>query len=116
VVVFYLNFAIARMIIISFKASFDILLSCLNHFPLFAVMLRIKDPRRLPGEDFFTCVHVWLGRKADIETSGGIRFELRDTYPHENRNPKTDALNEPLTSVIYLKVRSHLCWFRVMSF
>lgn len=49
VVVFYLNFAIARMVIISLKAAFDTLLSCLNHFPLFALMLRIKDPQRLPG-------------------------------------------------------------------
>jgi len=49
VVVFYLNFAFARMIIISLKAAFDTLLSCLNHFPLFALMLRVKDPRRLPG-------------------------------------------------------------------
>lgn len=49
VVVFYLNFAIARMAIISLKAVFDTMLSCLNHFPLFAIMLRVKDPRRLPG-------------------------------------------------------------------
>ncbi len=49
VVVFYLNFAIARMVIIMLKAVFDTLLSCLNHFPLFALMLRVKDPRRLPG-------------------------------------------------------------------
>lgn len=49
VVVFYLNFAFARMIIISLKAIFDTLLSCLNHFPLFALMLRFKDPQRLPG-------------------------------------------------------------------
>jgi phosphatidylinositol N-acetylglucosaminyltransferase subunit Q len=50
VVVFYLNFAVARMAIISLKAVFDTMLSCLNHFPLFALMLRIKDPRRLPGQ------------------------------------------------------------------
>ena len=50
VVVFYLNFAIARMVIISLKAVFETLLSCLNHFPLFALMLRVKDPRRLPGK------------------------------------------------------------------
>ena len=49
VVVFYLNFALARMSIISLKAVFDTMLSCLNHFPLFALMLRVKDPRRLPG-------------------------------------------------------------------
>jgi phosphatidylinositol glycan class Q protein len=82
VVVFYLNFAVARMIIISMKAGFDTLLSCLNHFPLFALMLRLKDPRRLPG---------------------GIQFELRDT--HDDRITATpNTLNEPPTSVIYLKV------------
>ncbi|WZH46238.1 Phosphatidylinositol glycan class Q [Fusarium acuminatum] len=81
VAVFYLNFAIARMAIISLKAGFDTLLSCLNHFPLFALMLRIKDPRRLPG---------------------GIRFELRDT--HDYRHDKTsNADGPPPTSVIYLK-------------
>ncbi|KAK0625258.1 N-acetylglucosaminyl transferase component-domain-containing protein [Bombardia bombarda] len=81
VVVFYLNFAIARMAIISLKAVFDTMLSCLNHFPLFALMLRVKDPRRLPG---------------------GIRFELRDTQ--DFRLAFKDAPKElPSTSVIYLK-------------
>ncbi|ROW09952.1 hypothetical protein VPNG_06341 [Cytospora leucostoma] len=81
VVVFYLNFAIARMVIISLKAAFDTLLSCLNHFPLFALMLRIKDPQRLPG---------------------GIRFELRDTQEHGHA-PNTSIPDLPSTSVIYLK-------------
>ncbi|KAF2760842.1 N-acetylglucosaminyl transferase component Gpi1 [Pseudovirgaria hyperparasitica] len=58
VFVFYLTFASARMAIISVKAGLDTLLACLNHFPLFALMLRIKDSRRLPG---------------------GIRFDLQPT-------------------------------------
>ncbi|KAI6751739.1 hypothetical protein HG531_006435 [Fusarium graminearum] len=82
VAVFYLNFAIARMAIISLKAGFDTLLSCLNHFPLFALMLRIKDPRRLPG---------------------GIRFELRDTHDYI-RDGTSNTEGPPPTSVIYLKV------------
>ncbi|KAI5296647.1 phosphatidylinositol N-acetylglucosaminyltransferase subunit gpi1, partial [Ascosphaera acerosa] len=49
VVVFYVAFASARMILIFCKAALDTLLAFLNHFPLFAVMLRIKDPKRLPG-------------------------------------------------------------------
>ncbi|KAI6081432.1 Gpi1-domain-containing protein [Hypoxylon rubiginosum] len=83
VVVFYLNFALARMVIISLKAIFDTLLSCLNHFPLFALMLRAKDPRRLPG---------------------GIRFELRDTPDRLsiNSTPPSPSFPQP-TSVIYLK-------------
>ncbi|KAI4119940.1 MAG: hypothetical protein LQ345_000199 [Seirophora villosa] len=58
VFVFYLTFTSARMATIFLKAALDTLLACLNHFPLFALMLRIKDSRRLPG---------------------GICFELRDT-------------------------------------
>ncbi|KAJ5888529.1 hypothetical protein N7495_008570 [Penicillium taxi] len=56
VVVFYFTFASARMLIISMKASLDTCLAFLNHFPLFALMLRVKDSMRLPG---------------------GIRFEIR---------------------------------------
>ncbi|PNS21248.1 hypothetical protein CAC42_1027 [Sphaceloma murrayae] len=55
--VFYTTFAGARMGIIVLKAALDVWLACLNHFPLFAIMLRVKDSRRLPG---------------------GIRFELQD--------------------------------------
>lgn len=58
VVVFYLTFASARMAIISLKAALDTLLACLNHFPLFALMLRIKDSRRLPGKS-------WLSSRQD---------------------------------------------------
>ncbi|KAL9000840.1 MAG: hypothetical protein Q9169_000594 [Polycauliona sp. 2 TL-2023] len=58
IIVFYLTFTSARMGIIFMKAALDTLLACLNHFPLFALMLRFKDSRRLPG---------------------GICFELQDT-------------------------------------
>ena len=54
VIVFYLTFASARMGIITVKASLDTCLAFLNHFPLFALMLRIKDPGRLPGGIRFT--------------------------------------------------------------
>jgi phosphatidylinositol N-acetylglucosaminyltransferase subunit Q len=49
VLVFYFAFALSRMVIISIMAILDTALACLNHFPLFALMLRIKDSRRLPG-------------------------------------------------------------------
>ncbi|KAJ4300663.1 pig-Q [Kalmusia sp. IMI 367209] len=49
VLVFYLTFTTARVAVISLKAALEMGLACLNHFPLFALMLRIKDPRRLPG-------------------------------------------------------------------
>jgi hypothetical protein len=79
VVVFYLNFAIARMIIISMKAGFDTLLSCLNHFPLFALMLRIKDERRLPGacDDYKHCLIVHFGLLAQAAFASS--FEIPKT-------------------------------------
>ncbi|KAI0414337.1 n-acetylglucosaminyl transferase component GPI1 [Xylaria grammica] len=82
VIVFYLNFALARMGIILLKAVFDTLLSCLNHFPLFALMLRAKDPRRLPG---------------------GIRFELRDTHRHKANSTSASLLSSSSTSLIHVK-------------
>lgn len=50
VLVFYITFASARMAIISLKAMLDTSLAFLNHFPLFALMLRVKDSKRLPGK------------------------------------------------------------------
>ena len=55
VAVFYLTFTSARMAIIFLKAALDTSLACLNHFPLFALMLRAKDSRRLPGQFFCVC-------------------------------------------------------------
>lgn len=65
--VFYLTFATARMAIISLNAALDTWLACLNHFPLFALMLRIKDPRRLPGNPHH------LNRKTEVHVSDLIR-------------------------------------------
>ncbi|KAH8807961.1 N-acetylglucosaminyl transferase component-domain-containing protein [Xylogone sp. PMI_703] len=80
VVVFYLTFACSRMAIISLKAILDALLACINYFPFFALMLRLKDPQRLPG---------------------GIRFELQDT--EQLPSSSSHSHNPPPTSYVYLK-------------
>ncbi|KAK9239535.1 N-acetylglucosaminyl transferase component-domain-containing protein [Lipomyces kononenkoae] len=49
VLVFYLTFACARLGIILINAMLESSLALLNHFPLFAIMLRLKDSKRLPG-------------------------------------------------------------------
>ncbi|CEJ56067.1 Putative N-acetylglucosaminyl transferase component Gpi1 [Penicillium brasilianum] len=72
VIVFYLTFASARMLIITMKAGFDTCLAFLNHFPLFALMLRVKDSRRLPG---------------------GIRFELRDALTKGSIEAESPAVS-----------------------
>ena len=74
VVVFYLTFASARMAIISLKATLDTCLACLNHFPLFALMLRVKDSSRLPGGIHFQLL--------DTEQA---RFPYQDETERENK-------------------------------
>jgi phosphatidylinositol glycan class Q protein len=95
VFVFYLTFASARMAVIGVKAALEIGLACLNHFPLFAVMLRLKDSRRLPG----TFLSAMSSRTLTPPT-GGICFELHD--------PKSlgvkDLPNSAPTAYILLKV------------
>ncbi|CAI2181191.1 10048_t:CDS:10, partial [Funneliformis geosporum] len=49
VVVYYATFAASRVAVIFLQAVMETLLAFLNHFPLFAIMLRFKDPDRLPG-------------------------------------------------------------------
>ncbi len=49
VVVFYLTFAAARIAVMGFKAALHFTLVLLNQFPLFAILLRLKDAKRLPG-------------------------------------------------------------------
>ncbi|KAL1961264.1 hypothetical protein VTO42DRAFT_3210 [Malbranchea cinnamomea] len=78
VLVFYITFASARMAIISLKATLDTCLAFLNHFPLFALMLRVKDSRRLPG---------------------GIHFELSQP----KLPPSPENLTYAPTSYIHLK-------------
>ncbi|KAI4700890.1 hypothetical protein J4E81_003854 [Alternaria sp. BMP 2799] len=80
VFVFYLTFASARIAVIGLKAALEMGLACLNHFPLFAVMLRLKDPGRLPG---------------------GICFELQDTT--DLSSSTTSETGSPPTAYVLLK-------------
>lgn len=107
VVVFYIAFAGSRMAIISLKAVLESILAFLNHFPIFALMLRIKDSQRLPGLFHY---HDYRPKNMLICT-GGIRFELEDT--RQPTDPSTGAASTPPTSYIYLRVISP---FRPMLF
>ncbi|EIW53284.1 Gpi1-domain-containing protein [Trametes versicolor FP-101664 SS1] len=49
VLTYYVLFAAARLAIMMIHAVFDTVTALLNHFPLFALLLRVKDPLRLPG-------------------------------------------------------------------
>ncbi|ORX98268.1 Gpi1-domain-containing protein [Basidiobolus meristosporus CBS 931.73] len=49
IVVYYLTFLTGRLGVVFLQISFGMLLALLNHFPIFAIMLRILDPEKLPG-------------------------------------------------------------------
>lgn len=53
VLVYYALFAMMRLGILMLHASLETLLALINHFPLFVLMLRVKDPCRLPGGIYF---------------------------------------------------------------
>ncbi|PWZ02810.1 Gpi1-domain-containing protein [Testicularia cyperi] len=57
--VYYLAFGLVRLGVVGFQAAvIETCLGLLNHLPLFALMLRIKDPHRLPKG-------IWLEPTAD---------------------------------------------------
>ncbi|KAI0725091.1 Gpi1-domain-containing protein [Fomitopsis betulina] len=53
VLTYYALFASMHLAIIVVHGLLDTVSALLNHFPLFALMLRIKDPMRLPGHVVF---------------------------------------------------------------
>lgn len=71
VLAYYLVFATSRIAIIALYASLESTLAFLNHFPLFAVMLRFKDPQRLPGGLDFRCVEVSLSPSTSPPADAG---------------------------------------------
>lgn len=56
VVVYYVLFCAARMVVVTVQILLKSCLAFLNHFPLFALMLYVKDPFRLPGGVQFSIV------------------------------------------------------------
>ncbi|CAG8743886.1 9609_t:CDS:10, partial [Cetraspora pellucida] len=87
VAVYYATFATSRVAVIFLKAFMETLLAFLNHFPLFAIMLRFKDPERLPGGLRFELCDT------DYFASGGIARVVRgikSIWPWANRSINQD--------------------------
>lgn len=107
VIVFYLTFATARMAIITFKATLDTCLACLNHFPLFALMLKLKDSQRLPGGVHFEIVES-RNIAPVIKSTQTIREESNEDDPDENAESFGDDDDDQTdqTSIAYIKLSS----------
>ena len=105
VMVFYFAFATARAGVLVGKVILDIGLACLNHWPLFALMLRVKDPARIPGS---------TPDVAEL-TLGGVRFELFHP-PFDTGNASYIYMNSvplPFTAIfssyerVFTRLRQH---------
>lgn len=46
---FYISYTILRLCLIYVEIGLESMITLINHFPLFALLLRVKDPKRLPG-------------------------------------------------------------------
>ncbi|OAG36369.1 hypothetical protein AYO21_09448 [Fonsecaea monophora] len=104
VVVFYLTFASARMAIISLKATLDTCLACLNHFPLFALMLRIKDSKRLPGGVHFQLLDAEQTRVSYQEETE--RGDDQDDSVSDTEEEEEGGEDNGTTSVAYIRLSS----------
>ncbi|KAI8141850.1 N-acetylglucosaminyl transferase component-domain-containing protein [Fennellomyces sp. T-0311] len=103
VLIYYVTFALGRVGVIFLQAIMETLLAFFNHFPLFAIMLRVKDPDRLPGglrfdifeRDYFLKRRHPLrymlqrlcrtGRRADPKPSSIRRPSHRRTRSHRKK-------------------------------
>jgi len=50
-------FTLMRSAVVVACSVLNVVIELMNHFPLFALLLRIKDPRRLPGTAYFRVVN-----------------------------------------------------------
>ena len=84
VLVYYVLFAGSRIFVVFLQVGLELVLSGLNHFPLFAIMLRFKDPGRLPG---------------------GIQFSLKS----ESQQPVFEIKNIPISGSAVFSPFINLC-------
>lgn len=90
------------------QASLEIQLAFMNHFPLFTLVLRLKDPWRIPGGTYFDFVEVIVHADANEVASAG---EDEPNFNEATRRSRRQFGNtkDPVTTLIpVLKVSSLL--------
>ncbi|KAF8804191.1 Gpi1-domain-containing protein [Phlegmacium glaucopus] len=79
--VYYVLFAGLRLATLLVQASIETLLAFMHHFPLFALMLRIKDPQRLPGGVYFTLKAPSSSRPPSKNNARHMTYLLLENQP-----------------------------------
>ncbi|KAJ6629933.1 N-acetylglucosaminyl transferase component-domain-containing protein [Mycena sp. CBHHK59/15] len=90
VLAYYSLFAMMRLGTILLNACLETQLAFMNHFPLFALMLRAKDPWRLPGRTF----SLRFDLRFLLMSLGGIYFAVE--YSPQSEHPFLVVKNQPV--------------------
>ncbi|KAJ3970911.1 N-acetylglucosaminyl transferase component-domain-containing protein [Lentinula raphanica] len=75
VLAYYALFALLRLVTILCQAGLELLLAFMNHFPLFALVLKLKDPWRLPGGLYFGFVTVLVHANNKVVGTGAAEYD-----------------------------------------
>ncbi|KAK7202930.1 N-acetylglucosaminyl transferase component family protein [Myxozyma melibiosi] len=94
VLVFYLTFAGSRLGIIIVNAILESSLALLNHFPLFAIMLRLKDSKRLPG-----------GIEFDLSVGAGDAGDVEEEEEEEEEKSADGDEESTAAQVVYVNLK-----------
>lgn len=104
VLVFYLTFAASRIALKFIKTGLDMILAFLVQFPLFALLLRIKDSKRLPGGIRFTLLPPQEHTRTIVNSSSGASAQATcDNGPQYFGSGKNRAEASPRVSYLYIE-------------
>ncbi|KAJ3856529.1 hypothetical protein EV368DRAFT_61587 [Lentinula lateritia] len=99
VLAYYALFALLRLSMILTQASLEIQLAFMNHFPLFALVLRLKDPWRIPGGMYFDFVEVIVHADANEVASAGEDESSSNEASRRSRR-QFENTKDPVTTLI----------------
>lgn len=114
VLAFYLSFMTIRLAILALMLTLEAVLACLNHFPIFAVLLRIKDQFRVPGGINFRLLNfineeltrTWETKgKADYLSEEEYESDSDESYVSEEEKEPALFFNDG-GNIIYLELKN----------
>lgn len=76
VLAFYISYIVLRLFLIYTEVGLESVIALINHFPLFALLLRAKDPKRLPGGVSFDIIRDDDGRKGLSLTNNPLKINM----------------------------------------
>lgn len=94
VLVFYLTFTTTRVAIVLTCSTLETCLTFLNHFPIFTILLRLKDSKRLPGG---IKMEIVSNARTDMDTDTWSSLSRTDTpSPTTNSTSNSFVMLKPV--------------------